>query len=71
MYAVQARIVREQDGWTSTTHLPTFYLDERVQGILDEDHAARIARSILDPFDERPYDGDDDTGRLFVEAVAT
>ena len=38
MYAINARIIREVDGWTSTTHLPTFYLDENVQGIADDGH---------------------------------
>jgi hypothetical protein len=35
------------DGWTSTRNLPTFYLDPRTQGIVSEDHAARIAHRML------------------------
>jgi len=67
MYAVLAVLSRTTtDGqgneWRTNKHLPTFYLNENVQGILNEEGAERVARSILDPFGEM---GD----RLMVGAV--
>ena len=55
-YAVTVRTIREVDGWTSTRHSPTFYLHSHVQGIRDEDHAARIAVGM---FSDALPDGDD------------
>lgn len=51
MYSITSTYVYTRDGgWTGYRHVPTFYLDARVQGILNADHAEQIARSILDPF---------------------
>lgn len=54
MYAITATIRRERRegnvGWWKTTQIPTFYLDENVQGFTDSRGAERIARDILDPF---------------------
>jgi hypothetical protein len=48
LYAVEARVTETaKDGWQSNYGLPTFYLDARVQGIVDVAHAERIARNIL------------------------
>ena len=49
-YAVTAT-VRERigDGWTRSAQVPTFYLDADVQGIVDEDHAAIVARRVINP----------------------
>jgi hypothetical protein len=51
MWAIQARLIRfhgqELEG---ARDLPTFYLDERVQGILTEAHAVEVARTIIDPY---------------------
>lgn len=53
VYAISARIERTTpDGWTGVRHLPTFYLDENVQGLLSEESACRVARAILDPYGE-------------------
>lgn len=53
LYAIQATITRElKGGWQSTRSLPTFYLHPRVQGITGPDHAAKIARDIVDPLDQ-------------------
>lgn len=50
MYAIHATISHKTDsGYTGSRQIPTFYLDERVQGIVDEDHAARIASDIINP----------------------
>jgi hypothetical protein len=50
MYAVQAQVhVRNDDGWESSQQVPTFYLDENVQGFLDEEGAKRVARRVIDP----------------------
>jgi hypothetical protein len=55
MYAITAQVeTYDTDAnaitWRGSRQLPTFYLDENVQGIRDERHATRIARQILDPF---------------------
>lgn len=48
MYAIQATYShRTPDGWNGVRQIPTFYLDENVQGIVDEAHAEKIARDIL------------------------
>lgn len=49
MYAVQCTIETSNGDYRGVRQLPTFYLDERVQGITDEGHAARIARDIILP----------------------
>lgn len=58
MYAITAQINRTgvkktkgfPEGWESSRQVPTFYLDERVQGIMSEAHAVDIARAILLPW---------------------
>ena len=35
--------------WTSAHQVPTFYLHENVQGIINAEHAARVAREVIDP----------------------
>ena len=42
-----ATVRRGESDWTTTTQIPTFYLDDTVQGIVDADHAEAIARDIL------------------------
>jgi hypothetical protein len=49
MYAVSATIAYQDGAWHRTYSTPTFYLDERAQGIVDEDHARRIAVGVIDP----------------------
>ena len=54
MYAITAHLCkhvpeRGAQVWKGSHQLPTFYLDETVQGITDELHAVRIAHQILDP----------------------
>jgi hypothetical protein len=51
MYAIAAKIVRDTKDGQVSRDIPTFYLDENVQGILNEDQAGLIAFRILDPFD--------------------
>ena len=46
MYQIQAQIVTETPHGTLSRQVPTFYLAPNVQGIVSEDHAARIARDI-------------------------
>lgn len=41
--------------WRGTRQIPTFFLDERVQGIVDAEHAKTIALQILDPMDEHLF----------------
>lgn len=52
MYAITAVFHRRVGDWETTRTTPTFYLDENVQGILNEDHAKLVARRVLDPFFE-------------------
>ena len=48
MYSVIAcREVETSDGYKKIDHLPTFFLDERIQGIVSVEHAERIAKDIL------------------------
>jgi hypothetical protein len=48
MYAIHANYSHvTPDGFTGMRQIPTFYLDERTQGIVSESHAVEIARSIL------------------------
>lgn len=49
MYAIQAQIEIKEAPWTRSHQVPTFYLDENVQGILNEDGAVKIALEVLDP----------------------
>ena len=48
-YAVTVNVeLSEPGGWKSGFQLPTFYLEADVQGIVSEDHAVSIARTIVD-----------------------
>lgn len=53
-YVVQAQVVNETTDahgqvWTSSTGVPTFFLDIDVQGIVNDEHAEQIARKVVDP----------------------
>jgi len=48
-YAVQATVTERTRDGSITRQIPTFYLNERVQGIMSERHAASIVRDILNP----------------------
>jgi hypothetical protein len=52
MWAIQARVIRfhGRELTAGSRDLPTFYLDERVQGIQTERHAIEVARMIIDPY---------------------
>jgi hypothetical protein len=50
IYAVSAIVnlpVDEEQNYSATVQVPTFYLFADVQGIVDEDHARRIAERML------------------------
>lgn len=48
VYCIQATVTRtDRKGRISTVQVPTFYLHEKVQGIVSEQHAHRIAQDIL------------------------
>lgn len=50
MWAVIARwCYTTADGWTRSAGVPTFYLNEDVQGITGPSSAERVARAILAP----------------------
>ena len=59
MYAVTVSVTNSPQEWSETKHLPTFYLDENVQGITSEDHAKTIVLDIIDPFNVRSWYYDD------------
>lgn len=46
-YCIVAQIERTNDGWTRSTQVPTFYLHAAVQGIVDANHACRIAADVV------------------------
>lgn len=47
MWAITATIDYVSGEWRGSKQVPTFFLDERVQGIVSRDHAKRIAAEIL------------------------
>jgi len=47
MYAIHATVEHKQGGWTAIRQVPTFYLNENVQGILTEHQARIVAEDIL------------------------
>jgi hypothetical protein len=49
LYQITAQYVRNDNGYTCSRQVPTFYLDSRVQGIVSVDHAEKIAREVIDP----------------------
>lgn len=51
LWAIQAHILTAN----GSVHLPTFYLDAQVQGILTESHACKVARDIIMPKGFNPY----------------
>ena len=66
LWAVQANVVTQTTpDYTSSRTLPTFYLDPNVQGIVDADHARRIALQIVDPY----CDGDVSPANVHVEPI--
>jgi len=51
MYAIVISSVRlTKDGYSSSRQTPTFYLDSKVQGIVNAKHAALIALDIANTF---------------------
>lgn len=46
-YAVQVRLSKRRGNFSSVTHLPTFYLLARVQGIRDNVHAHEIVEQMF------------------------
>lgn len=68
MWAVSAHVETVRIGhgatqWHGTVDVPTFYLDERVQGIMTSHHAENVARQIIDPLNTIPRD------RLHISTV--
>ncbi len=52
MYSITAQFNgKRENGYSFSRQVPTFFLDESVQGIIDENHAWNIALDILDPID--------------------
>jgi len=55
MWQITARVDYVETGgesmahWNGTRHLPIFYLDENIQGIVSEEHAKRVALDVIDP----------------------
>lgn len=51
MYRIEARIVFTNDVWTGSVDVPTFYVGDD-QGCSSAAHALRVAKRIIDPFDD-------------------
>lgn len=47
MYAISATVETQDGKYSGMRQIPTFYLDENVQGILDETGATKIALNVL------------------------
>lgn len=58
MYAIDVRLEKKADGFTSNRYMPTFYLDENVQGILDENMAAFMAVDMFEQILQFANEGD-------------
>lgn len=41
--------VRDGQTWTATYQVPTFELDDNILGIMSDEHAAKIAASVINP----------------------
>ena len=50
LYSITATITRTTPEGTTTKGIPTFCLNSNVQGIVDAEHAEKIALDILNPF---------------------
>jgi len=49
MWTIQATAIHKTEKGDRAISIPTFFLDENVQGILNEGHAIAIAESIINP----------------------
>lgn len=48
MYTITSRVSNRPNGtYRYVTEIPTFFLDDRVQGIIHVEHAAMIARNMI------------------------
>lgn len=54
MYAIQVNVITEHGEFQTCQQLPTFYLNPRVQGIIDDAHAAEVAESMLRTVNDSP-----------------
>lgn len=48
-YAISATVCTARDHYQTSRQVPTFYLDARVQGLISEGHARRVALDVIDP----------------------
>lgn len=50
MYVISATVkVKTEDGYSKIIQIPTFFLDENIQGIVDREHARKIAAQVINP----------------------
>ena len=49
MYQIQGQIVYQDGEWEGSVGIPTFFLDEDIQGIVNVSHALEIAANVVDP----------------------
>lgn len=52
LYSVTANVTRKTPEGETTKGIPTFLLDDRIQGITGVVHAEQIAMGILNPFED-------------------
>ena len=49
MYAVSVQVITHDGDYSGSKSVPTFYLDSTVQGITGPEHAADVARDVVNP----------------------
>lgn len=47
LFAVQATLCHEKNGWRSMHQVPTFYLDADIHGLRTEEEAEKLAERML------------------------
>lgn len=53
MYVISATIkIKDKNGYTKIIQIPTFYLNEDVQGIINVEHARAIAMQVINPMND-------------------
>lgn len=49
MYVIQATVTKLEGEYHCNRQIPTFFLNENIQGIISEEGAEKIARDIINP----------------------
>ena len=49
LYQIVSTVRTKEDGYEKAIQIPTFFLESSIQGIIDEQHAKDIAKTIINP----------------------